>query len=115
MVDDRRVLKRIRAELGRVSSHPEAIEVQTDRGEVTLRGTVLNSEVADILTGVESLRGVSSVRYELDGYDSVDGMPWTQERGELDLGPRSWAPAARAAVAAGLVATGAWAMMRARA
>ena len=62
MVDDRRILKRIRAELGRLSSHPQAIDVQTHQGAVTLRGTVLNSEVADILSGVESLRGVRSVR-----------------------------------------------------
>src|SRR5205085_10485491 len=75
MVDDRRILKRIRAELGRLSSHPQAIDVQTHQGAVTLRGTVLNSEVADILSGVESLRGVRSVRYELDGYGSPVGIP----------------------------------------
>ena len=113
-VNDRRVLKRVRAELGRVSSHPHAIDVQVSNGTVTLRGPVLNTEVVDILTGVESMPGVKVMHYELDGYESAEGVPSLQAA-ERDLPPRHWAPAARAAVTAGLVATGAWAMMRARA
>jgi len=120
MVDDRRLMKRVRAELGRVSSHPEAFDVQVSNGAVTLRGPVLNNEVADILNGVELVRGVRTMHYELDGYDSAAGVPSLQERNAVydravDDRPRRWAPAARAAVTAGLVATGAWAVMRARA
>jgi len=119
-LDDRRLMKRVRAELGRASSHPEAVEVQVSNGAVTLRGPVLNTEVADILNGVELVRGVRTMHYELDGYDSAEGVPSLQERNAVDdravdLHPRRWAPAARAAVTAGLVATGAWAVMRARA
>jgi hypothetical protein len=119
VVDDRRMLKRVRAELGRVSSYPDAIDVQLNNGTVTLRGPVLNAEVADILTGVESMPGVRSLLYELDGYDSAEGIPSLEGHGSvsqaLDLRSGHWAPTARAAVTAGLVATGAWAMMRARA
>ena len=110
--NDRRVMKRVRAELGRVGSHGHALDVQVSNGTVTLRGPVLNTEVVDILTGVESMRGVRAMHYELDGYNSAEGVPSLAER---DLPPRHWVPAARAAVTAGLVATGAWAMMRARA
>ena len=118
-VDDRRILKRVREELSRVSSHPHAIDVQVSNGAVTLRGPVLNTEVADILNGVESMRGVRAMLYELDGYDSSAGVPSLEEQSQaadqaLDQGTRSWAPAASAVVTAGLVATGAWAMMRAR-
>ena len=120
-VDDRLVLKRVRSELGHVSSHPKAIDVQVSQGAVTIRGPVLNAEVMDILNGVESVRGVRAVRYELDGYNSAEGVQSLQEGSaagdrELDdLPPRRWVPMARTAVTAGLVATGAWAMIRARA
>src|SRR4051812_10993827 len=118
--DDRRILKRVREELSRVSSHPHAIDVQVSKGAVTLRGHVLNAEVADILNGVESMHGVRTMLYELDGYDSAKGVPSLEEPSEsgdqaLDQGSRRWTPAASAVVTAGLVATGAWAMMRARA
>ena len=120
-VDDRLVLKRVRSELGHVSSHPKAIDVQVSQGAVTIRGPVLNAEVMDILNGVESVRGVRAVRYELDGYESAEEIPSLSEGSAVgdraldDLSPRSWVPTARTAVTAGLVATGAWAMMRARA
>jgi hypothetical protein len=117
---DHVVAGQVRAELGRVSSHPQVIDVQVNNGEVTLRGPVLNTEVMDILTGVESVSGVRAVRYELDGYESAEKMPsmhGTDGVGDemTELRHHRWAPAARAAVTAGLVATGAWAVMRARA
>ena len=117
-MEDFRLLKRVRSELGHVSSHPKAMDVQVNHGTVTLRGPVFNTEVVDILTGVESVRGVHAVQYELDGYDSADGASSLRLRsavGTRDDSHHRWAPAARAAVTAGLVATGAWAMMRARA
>ena len=118
-MEDLRVSKRVRSELGHVSSHPRAIDVEVHGGAVTLRGPVLNTEVVDILNGVESVRGVTAVQYALDGYDSAAGVPSMRLRSVVgdreEMPHRRWAPAARAAVTAGLVATGAWAMMRARA
>jgi hypothetical protein len=115
--NDRSVAKDVRAELDRVSSYPQAIDVHVNNGEVTLRGDVLNAEVMNILSGVESISGVRALLYELDGYDSAQGVPSMRDRvaDTMGLRPHRWAPAARAAVTAGLVATGAWAMMRSRA
>ena len=118
-MDDSRLVKRVRSELGRLSSHPGAMDVQVHNGAVMLRGPVLNTEVVDILNGVESIRGVHSVQYELDGYDSAGDIEWLRLRSAInhrdDTSRRSWAPATGMALTAGLVATGAWAMMRARA
>lgn len=118
-MEDSRLVKRVRSELGRLSSHPGAMDVEVHNGGVTLRGPVLNTEVVDILNGVESIRGVHSVQYELDGYDSAGDIEWLRLRSAInhhdEMSRRSWAPATRAALTAGLVATGAWAMMRARA
>ena len=118
-MEDSRLLRRVRSELDHVSSHPGAIDVRVSNGAVTLRGPVLNTEVVDILNSVESVRGVHSVQYHLDGYDSAGDVEWLRLRSLVnhreDPPRRRWTPAARTAVAAGLVATGAWAMMRARA
>jgi hypothetical protein len=111
-VDDARLVERVRAKLGRVSSHPRAIDVEAHDGEVTLRGPILSREVDDVLATVGGVRGVSSVVNELEPHDSPEGVPSLQGEGRvagssIDLFQRNWAPATRALVAtAGLAATG---------
>ena len=56
-VDDGRLIARVRAKLGRVCSHPHAVDVDAQDGTVTLRGPVLASEVNDILAVVAGVRG----------------------------------------------------------
>jgi hypothetical protein len=110
-VDDARLLERVRARLGRVSSHPRAIDVETQGGQVTLRGPVLSSEVQDLLSAAAAVRGVRSVINELEPHDSSEAVPALQGRGRL-AGPRldllqsRWAPATRALVGAAAVAAG---------
>src|SRR5687768_7242759 len=57
-VDDRRLLERVRAKLGRVCSHPHAIDVEIAEGTVTLRGPILTHEIDSVLTTVAGVRGV---------------------------------------------------------
>lgn len=110
-VNDARLLERVRARLGRVSSHPRAIDVEAQGGQVTLRGPVLSSEVQDLLSAAADVRGVRSVINELAPHDSSEGVPALQGRGRL-AGPRldllqsRWAPATRALVGAAAVAAG---------
>ena len=110
-VDDVRVLERVRAKLGRVCSHPHAIDVDVHDGEVTLRGPVLSEEVRDVLNMTASVRGVDSVINELEAHDSGDGVPSLQGEGRLagssfDLLQPHWAPATRALVSAAALAAG---------
>lgn len=111
-VDDAILVERVRAKLGRVCSHPRAIEVQAIRGDVTLRGPVLASEVTDMLASAASVRGVHQVTNELEPHESADDVPSLQGEGNiagpsLDVLQRNWAPATKALVAiAGLAATG---------
>ena len=110
-VDDARLLERVRARLGRVSSHPRAIDVEVQGGQVTLRGPVLSSEVQDLLSAAAGVRGVRSLINELEPHDSPEGVPALQGRGRLarprlDLLQSRWAPATRALVGAAAVAAG---------
>ena len=113
-VDDERLRDRVRAKLGRVCSHPRAIDVQVEHGHVTLRGPILAGEVTNVLSTISNVRGVSSVDNELESHDSSEGIPSLQGRGHiggprLDVLQRNWAPATQALVAAaGIAATGVW-------
>jgi BON domain len=109
-VDDRRLLERVRAKLGRVSSHPHAIDVDVVHGNVTLRGPILAREVDDVLAAAGGVRGVVSVTNALTPHQSADGVPALQGEGSVagssfDILQRNWAPATQMLVtAAGLVA-----------
>ena len=110
-VDDRQLLERVRAKLGRACSHPRAIDVDVADGTVTLRGPILANEIDTILTTVRGVRGVVGVTNALEPHESAEGVPALQGQGsiadpELDILQRHWAPATQALVtAAGLAAT----------
>jgi hypothetical protein len=109
--DDRRLTEQVRAMLGRVCSHPRAIEVAAADGIVTLRGPVLTSEMDDVLAAVWSVRGVLAVNNGLEAHESTWGAPSPQIDGWgfTPLGeelPRSWMPSPALMTAAGLAATG---------
>ncbi len=110
-VSDDILIGRVRAKLGRVCSHPHAIEVAAHDGEVTLRGLILASEVDTLISSVAGVRGVSSVCDELRARESSDGVPSLQGRGRiarsrLDMLQDSWAPATRALVGFAAMAAG---------
>ena len=110
-VDDRRLLERVRAKLGRACSHPRAIDVDAADGAITLRGPILAGEIDNLLATVRGVRGVVSVTNALDAHESAEGVPALQGHGniadpELDILQRNWAPATQALVTvAGLAAT----------
>jgi gas vesicle protein len=110
-VDDARLGERVRAKLGRVCSHPHAIDVYVRDGEVTLIGPVLAEEVRDLLSAAASVRGVHAVVNELEPHESAEGVPSLQGEGRvtgpsLDLLQSNWAPATRALVGAAALAAG---------
>jgi uncharacterized membrane protein len=76
--DDELLVERVRAQLGRLVSHPRAIEVTVQDGEVTLRGAVLMSEEDTLVRGVEAVRGVRAVASDLQIHQSAEGVPQLQ-------------------------------------
>ena len=118
-VDDSRLLTRVRARLGRATSHPHAIEAAVQDGQVTLRGPILASEVQGLLSAIARVRGVQSVLNELEAHDTAENVPALQGKGRrsgprLDVMQRNWAPATRALVGAAAVAAGGLAVAYAR-
>ena len=97
---DEVIVARVRSELGRVVSHPSAIQVTAEQGRVTLSGPILAREVDDLLSTVRKARGVTDLVNQLEVHEQADNVPALQggsERrgGEFELLQENWSPAAR--------------------
>jgi uncharacterized membrane protein len=72
------VEERIRARLGRLVSHPGAVDVAVVGGEATLLGSVIEPELNDLLHGVRQVRGVRRVWNQLEVFSDARGVPELQ-------------------------------------
>ncbi len=110
--DDVVITDRIRAQLGRLVSHPGAIEVQVQNGRAVLSGPVLTAEADRLVNGVRKVRGVTDVENRLEKHDTADDVPGLQGSPRLpatkfELLQENWTPATRLAttVVGGALAT----------
>src|SRR5262245_43360506 len=99
-VDDDVLVGRMRAELGRVVSHPHAIEVTASGGHVTLAGPILAYEVRPLLRVARRISGVRAVSDHLTVHSDpahVSALQGGEQRsGErFELLQENWSPAAR--------------------
>lgn len=80
---DEVILERVRAALGRVSSHLSAIEVAVTDGRVALRGPILEREHRRVLRTARRVRGVRAVDDGLEQHrrPSVPGLQDGRSRG----------------------------------
>ncbi len=116
-VNDSVLVERVRAVLGRVVSHPGAIDVGVSNGRVILSGTVLADEFQPLLRAVRATHGVEAVQDKLSVHESSKGVSALQG-GRPRHPPRfpflreRWSPAARlvGSTAGGMVA--AWGLYR---
>jgi len=103
--DDLQLIERVRARMGRLVSHPHAIQVGANNGRVTLSGPVLAHEVSRLLDAIRSVWGVSSIEDRLVVYDSAESISSLQ--GGTDRRPpppfmrERWTPAAQGAAIIG--------------
>ncbi|HWQ32087.1 MAG TPA: SRPBCC family protein [Blastocatellia bacterium] len=98
--DDEVIEARVRSKLGRVVSHPGAIEVRARDGRVTLTGSVLAREVDDLVSCISSVRGVGEVDNQLQVHSQAGEVPELQggrrRPGEqFELMQHNWSPSAR--------------------
>jgi uncharacterized membrane protein len=104
-VDDVRLAERVRSKLGRIVSHPHAIEVAARDGRVALRGPILAHEVDELLCCVGSTRGVKGVDNQLEVHKEAGSHPALQggvprSGDKPDLLQANWAPGTRLVVGA---------------
>ncbi|HEU4509235.1 MAG TPA: BON domain-containing protein, partial [Pyrinomonadaceae bacterium] len=99
-VDDAVLVDRVRSKLGRVVSHPGAIHVTAQNGNVTLEGPLLSAEAPELLACVNRIQGVNEVTNNLELHDEPGNHPALQggrmrEGGRFEFFQENWSPAAR--------------------
>ncbi|HET9663047.1 MAG TPA: BON domain-containing protein [Burkholderiales bacterium] len=105
---DRDIPERVRARLGRVVSHPHAIEVVARDGHVTLSGPILLDEVQPLISTVQRTEGVRAVEDRLAAYAEPGGVSALQggrrRSDRFEFFQHNWSPAAR--LTAGVLGAG---------
>jgi uncharacterized protein YwbE len=69
---------RICSRIGHVVSHPHAIAVRVDDGQVTLQGQILRDEVSRLLVAVRRIPGVKDINARLDVHNDASDAPALQ-------------------------------------
>jgi osmotically-inducible protein OsmY len=118
--DDATLHARVRAALGRVTSHPRTISVGVMNGVVTVSGDVLEAEASAVESAIAGVRGVDSVRCDFKTYASAEGIPSLQGGGDNRsaswsswMSPDNWSPTACVACTGLTIGAVALAVMRA--
>jgi uncharacterized membrane protein len=98
-VSDEVLVEQVRARIGRVASIPHLVEVSSRDAVIALRGSVLESELEDVLSTVSAIRQVASVRNELRAYERLQDIPGVQQAvTKRKAAAPGWTPAARLAM-----------------
>lgn len=97
---DEVLVARVRSKLGRVVSHPSAIEVSAEQGWITLKGPILAHELNDLLATVAKVPDVVNVDNQLEVHKEAGDLPalqgGTQRFGDrFELMQENWSPTAR--------------------
>jgi len=126
-VSDDVLVERVRAGLGRVVSHPHAIEVTAHDGTVILSGPILAKEEKSLIRRVLKTRGVVSVESRLEPHERAENIPGLQgghKREErTEWMQTNWSPSMRclataagsALIGSGLYKRGLWGVLGAAA
>jgi hypothetical protein len=92
---DEIVQERVRSALGRVATHPGAIEVAVYRRRVILSGPVPAAELDSILRSIRRVRGVKEVENQLQVYEQTGGEASLQGSGRPRVGRMRLTPTTR--------------------
>jgi hypothetical protein len=89
---DNVLVERVRARLGRLVSHPGAIDVSASGGTVTLKGEVFEAEVDQLIKGVAAVQGVTSVEDRLEPHRDAERVSALQGPGPrmVPAAPAKW-------------------------
>ena len=77
---DRQLHERIRSRLGRLVSHPGAVRVQVNEGQVRLEGHILTRELDPLLQELRAMPGVRVLQNARQAHESAEHIPQLQGR-----------------------------------
>jgi hypothetical protein len=111
------LVDRVRSKMGRIVSHPGAIQVTAGGGRIALSGTILQNELQPLLSAVKKVKGVIDVKSELESLaepeQALDLQGSRTRPGErFELAQANWSPAARFLVGAAGGALGVYGLAR---
>jgi gas vesicle protein len=98
--EDSVLVDRVRSKLGRIVSHPSAIHVTAQDGNITLAGPILADEVPHLLSCVKWTPGVKEVNNNLEVHNEAENHPALQGEREhsgsrFEFLHENWSPTAR--------------------
>ncbi|MEP7208403.1 MAG: YtxH domain-containing protein [Casimicrobiaceae bacterium] len=95
-LDELHLIERVRSAMGRIVTHPHALQVGARGRTVVLSGPILAAEVRDLLDCVHEVPGVQAIENHLDLHEDRNGVPSLQGEGRRrGGGGDAWSPAAR--------------------
>jgi uncharacterized membrane protein len=101
---DEKLAARIRARLGRFTSHAHAINVSAKDGHVVLTGAILRPELNGLIHAVRRVRGVQDIESRLEPHDRAEDIAALQGTHRLahvpELLQEHWTPSLRVGVGA---------------
>lgn len=101
---DAQLERKIRARLGRLTSHPHQIKTAVEDGNVTLSGFILADEELLVLNGVASICGVKEIENKLEAHEAEENHPKLQgarrRRRSVLAKQKRWSPQTRILAAA---------------
>ena len=103
LVPDEILVERVRTRLGRLLTHPGAVEVKVEQGRVTLSGVALTHEMPRLVPAIRCMPGVMSVDNRIAAYNRANHVHALQGEHhvvvpEFELLRDRWQPATRFAV-----------------
>lgn len=113
-ISDERLADRLRACIGRHSSHPRAIDVAVKEGCATLSGPILADEMREVLECASAVRGLAAVDNRLEVHARPGSVPELQGAGHRRSPLRWWEVSPTLRVATGAVVAGTVALIAGR-
>jgi uncharacterized membrane protein/CBS domain-containing protein/uncharacterized protein YwbE len=97
---DEQLEGKIRARLGRLTSHPHAVKTTVENGKVVLSGLILADEVEPLLKAIGSIGGVNEIENNLKAHETAENISSLQgenrvRRTILERNAQNWSPTAR--------------------
>jgi hypothetical protein len=107
--------ERVRARLGHVCRHPQAVTVRArGRGEIELKGPVESDEAERVLSAIARVRGVRAIDDDLSRVERLPGGPGPRAGSRADALKQLWNPTTRLALGVASLGVALSGLLRAR-